>query len=292
MIQNFISKLSPQERKIFYIAACFIILALVDRIFFGPLTSKLKSLDEDIEQEKNVIKRDLRFLMYKDKILKENEELSIYYSKAPKTEEEIIADFLKAVEILATEAKINLIKVSPSETKPKKGYVEYYADLECDGPLENVAKFIHSIDSSKDLLKIVKMDLAPKKASANEISAVMSVVKFVIDVSSIEEEEKLLAAAGGTSGGEGASGQDMSANAAAEAGGASSGAADASSKGVTGATEAAGSTRFPMKGLKDDKKEQPPPAGEVNEIKPSPWEKILHKKGVTPQEDAQEEVQE
>ena len=131
MIQNFISKLSPKEKKIFYIAIIFVVIAFLDRLFLGPVMSRLHSIDSEIEQQKNAIKSDLRFLSYKDRILKENEDFGIYYTKKAQTEEEIIAAFLKKIEMFASESKVNLIKVSPSEAKQKKGYMEYYADLEC-----------------------------------------------------------------------------------------------------------------------------------------------------------------
>lgn len=191
MIQNFISKLSPNEKKIFYIAIIFVLLALLDRLFLGPAMSRLKSLDEDIEQQKNVIKGDLRFLSYKDKILKENENFKPYYTAKTQAEEEIIAAFLKKVEILASDAKINLIKVNPADTKQRKGFIEYYANLECDGKLEDMARFIYSINTSGDLLKIVKLTMAPKKAGSEEVNASITVTKTIIDASAVEEAEQL-----------------------------------------------------------------------------------------------------
>ena len=79
MIQQFISKLSDQEKKILYITAGFVLLAILDRVFFGPVMVNLKELDADIRQQENIIKRDLRFLSYKDRILKENETYSVFF---------------------------------------------------------------------------------------------------------------------------------------------------------------------------------------------------------------------
>ena len=196
MIQNFISKLSPKEKKIGYIAAGFFILAVVDLIFIRPTMEKLKILDDEIKEEENVIKRDLRFLTYKDRILKENQDLNVYFSEGAKTEEEIIADFLKSIEILATESSINLIRVNPQDTKQKKGYIQYFADLECDGKLEDAMKFVHKIDVSNDLLKVVKLNLLPKRASADSVSATMTVMKVIVNASASAEEKELMIQAG------------------------------------------------------------------------------------------------
>jgi len=51
-----------------------IVMMLEDSgIFCSKFSAELlKSLDEEIEQQENIIKRDLRVLSYKDRILKEN----------------------------------------------------------------------------------------------------------------------------------------------------------------------------------------------------------------------------
>ncbi|MFA5060345.1 MAG: type 4a pilus biogenesis protein PilO [Candidatus Omnitrophota bacterium] len=189
MVTDFISKLSEKEKKILYIALGFVVLAICDRLFLGPALSNLKVLDESILEQEGIIKSDSRFLAYKNKILKENEVLSPFYAQKSQTEEEIIASFLKQLEILATSAKINLAKVSPADSKQKKGYVEYYASLECDGRLEDVVKFMHAVDASDDLLKISKISMAPKRAGSEEISASMTVVKLILGTPATELEE-------------------------------------------------------------------------------------------------------
>lgn len=191
MIQNFISKLSPQEKKIAYIAIVALVLAILDRVFFGPVMSQLKSLDEQIEQEKNTAKRDLRFLSYKDKIIKEDEAFHVYYDQKFQAEEEIIAAFLKKVEVLASEAKLNLVKVSPAESVAQKGFIEYYANLECHGPLENFVKFMYAIDASAEMLRITKFSVTPKRASEQDVQAAMTVVKIIINPPSNEEIEEI-----------------------------------------------------------------------------------------------------
>jgi len=187
VIQNFISKLSVQEKKIAYITVGFLVLALFDRVFFGPVMSQLKSLDEQIEQEKNMAKRDLRFLSYKSKIVKEDEAFRVFYDQKFQTEEEIIAAFLKSVEVLASEAKLNLIKVSPDDSIAQKGFVEYFANLECNGPLENLAKFMHAIDASAEMLRITKFSVTPKRASEQDVQAAMTVAKMIINPPSADE---------------------------------------------------------------------------------------------------------
>lgn len=181
MIQSFLTKMSPAEKKLFYGATVFFLVAVLDRMFWGPVSVQLKTLDERIHQEEGNIKKDLRFLAYKNRILAEQDAFSGYFVHKFNSEEEIIADFLKRIEILATEANINLIKVAPNEGQQKKGYKEYTASLDCNGQLSDLIRFLHLIDSSPELLKTVKFSINAKKSETNEVLASMTVSKILVD---------------------------------------------------------------------------------------------------------------
>ena len=191
MLQDFFSKLSPKEKKVFYITMAFVVIALFDRLFLGPVTVRLKSLDEEIKEEKNMINSDLRFLSFKEKILKENTTFAPYFTAKARANEEIIATFLKRIELLASETKINLIRVTPADSKRKKGFTEYYATLECQGLLENIAKFMYAIDTSPDLMKITKLNMTPQRAGGEEVGANITIIKTIVDDSSLREAEKI-----------------------------------------------------------------------------------------------------
>lgn len=181
MIQKFISKLSGKEKKILYATIGVVLMAFMDRLFLGPVTARLSVLDEEIKTQENSIKRDLRFLSYKDRIIKERKLLNKYYVKKMQSEEEIIAAFLKRIEMLASDSKITLVKVTPTESEQKKGSIEYYASLECTGKLKDVVTFMHLIDSSPELLKIIKFSISAKKASPDEVLSSMTVSKIIIE---------------------------------------------------------------------------------------------------------------
>jgi Tfp pilus assembly protein PilO len=181
MLKDFYTKLSDQERKIFYVTLGFILLAAFDFLFLQKVSSKLKSLDRDIEQTKNDINRNVRFLAYQEKIFKENEIYSVYQADEHKTEEESIAAFLKTIENLGTEAEVTLGKLNPADAVSKKGYMQYYANVECNGKFENIIKFIHKIDTTNNLLKVVKMNIIGKKSSADEVTVSMKISKLIID---------------------------------------------------------------------------------------------------------------
>ena len=189
MIQKFIAKLSPKEKKILAVAVIIFLMAFLDRVFFGPAIDNLKSLEEDIQDKETSLKRYLRFLAYKDQISKEKDMLKKYYTKKQLTPGEIKEAFLNKIEMLANESKISSIRVTPTEGEKKKGYVEYAANLECLGKLKDILTFMHAIDSSEELMKIIKFSMNAKKASSDEVSVSMSVSKIIVDSEMTERKE-------------------------------------------------------------------------------------------------------
>lgn len=189
MIQAFYNKLSEQEKKIFYGAVLFIVMAFFDMLFLRPVMNRLEALDKEIQEKTNSLKRDIRFLTYRDHILKEEEEFRKFQTDEKQPEEEIIARFLKTIELLATDSKINLVKLNPAEVAPKKGYIQYHANLECDGPLTNVIQFMHKIDTTDNLLRVVKVSMMGNKARVEDVNASIKIAKLVIDPKTIGNYE-------------------------------------------------------------------------------------------------------
>ncbi len=312
MIPDFYSKLTEQEKKIFYVTLVIVLLMLVDRIFLGPALSKMRAYDQEIEEQKKNIQQDLRFLTYKERILNDDEALSPYYRNKYKTEDEVLASFLKKIEMIATEAKINLIKVSPAETKERKGYKEYYANLECEGLLENIASFMHAVDTSQDLLKIIKVNFSLKRASGDEVLVGMVVSKMFmggdligshvqpstqsqatseasqgLNSGSSQKQSGENQAVSGSTGGGGGGGQKKSAVNPSTSGSAGGGGGASASKKAEepsinipqGQQSQNVSQRYQMKGFKPSEKDlkaletAPPP----EDLKPSIFEKIIEK---------------
>ncbi len=180
VITQFIAGLSSTGKKLFAIAFVIVAIALFDRLLISPTLSRMSAIDSDIEKETNSIKQDLRFLSYKDKINSESKVYAPYLSEKALSEEEIISAFLKSIEVLAKKGNVTVAKVTPSSGSKEKDYVKYVADLECSGVLSDVVTFIHLIDTSEELMKVVKFSFSSKKADSDEIKAVMTIHKVVI----------------------------------------------------------------------------------------------------------------
>lgn len=179
-ISKFISGLNDLQKKLLFAALAIVVIALFDRLLIGPTMSRLSTIDTEIVHEENDIKQDLRFLNYKDRIVKEHDAVSSYFMKSIPTEEELIAAFLKRLEGIAAKANVNVAKVTPSTGSTDNEYLRYQADLECSGKLSDVVSFMHMINTSDELLKVVKYTLSGKKSDSDDIKATMTVEKIIV----------------------------------------------------------------------------------------------------------------
>jgi hypothetical protein len=180
--------MSDKEKKILYVTIVLVTLALLDRLFLGPVSDRLRLINEDIKQQEVIIQRDARFLQYKDKILKESKDFEKYFSTKTADDDVVNAEFLSTIEKLATQSNVVLAKSNPAKAKVDKQFIEYGAELECSGELKNIISFMYAINSTEDLLKITKFNMTPKKGTEQDVSVAMTIVKLLIgrDMSNTE----------------------------------------------------------------------------------------------------------
>lgn len=179
MADNFWTKLSKQEKIIFYVATAFVILAIMDRLVFNVIFSRMESIDGDIKSQELLIKKDLKLLSQKDLILKLDKQYSKYSVKAKSTEEEISA-ILKEIETLAAKSQIVLIEVKPTNSVDEKHIKKYSITLSCEGTMEQLASFISYIENSTELFAVDNYSLTSKDREKGILRCNMTISKIVI----------------------------------------------------------------------------------------------------------------
>ena len=180
MISKFISGLTAGERKVLAIAGLFVLFALFDRLLIGPSLGRMKELDESIAKEQDVIRQNMRFLGYRERIVKEAATFKDFYTKDARSEEEITADFLKKLELMGTQSSVELSKISPAAPEYQKDYVKYFVTMDCVGKLENITAFVYAINNSKELVKVEKMTLGGNTRNAESVQASLTVSKMIV----------------------------------------------------------------------------------------------------------------
>ena len=178
-VAKIFSRFSSREKVVFYGAALFISLALLDRVIINPIFSKIDQLNEEIRTTERSIKRNLRILSYKNRI---NSEYAKYTSFIEKfeSEEEEITSFLKEVETLANESLIYLIDMKPRGLQSTESSKQYLISLTGEAEMESVIEFMYKIENSKKLLTIEKYDISPKAKGSSVARCSMTISKLVV----------------------------------------------------------------------------------------------------------------
>lgn len=176
---KFLSRMPKREKLIFYGAILFVSLALLDRLIIYPISSKMTSLDKEIQQKESDIKKDTHILALKDRILKESAKYASFFSGSESKEEEI-ASLLKEVENLANKTSVYLIDIKPGSSRVAEGPNRYFVKLNCEAQMEQIANFMHKIESSNKLLTIEKYRISPRSKESSIVACRMSVSKTAI----------------------------------------------------------------------------------------------------------------
>jgi len=177
LINKFFSKFSKKQQTIIILV---VLAASVDALFIRPSWDRLSSVDREIESQENTAVRDLRLLSYKDRILSESNIYDNYFTAEVPEEDVINTQFFTLIESMANKANINLVKSNPADVKKDKNTLRYFANLDCNGSLNDIVSFMYDINSNKELLMITKFDLSPRRDDPERANATMTVVKLIV----------------------------------------------------------------------------------------------------------------
>ena len=192
MFNKFISDLKPTQRKILFSVAVCAILGLFYGLLLRPALSRSGQIDSLIMKEKQEVRKNMTFLSSRDKVLKETGAFKVYFTKDVKSEKEVIAELLKEVSLLANAAGIQISKTSPSGQDYQNDYLKYMVTIDCSGSMDNLTNFIFTINNSKELLKVEKMNLGANAKSADTVQATLTISKMIIGADPAVEAKSLV----------------------------------------------------------------------------------------------------
>ncbi|MBF0253423.1 MAG: hypothetical protein HQL29_06380 [Candidatus Omnitrophica bacterium] len=176
----FFSGLSDKEKKVFYAACIIVCLALFDRMIIGPIAQETAAIQDRINSQTGLIKKNLLILGYKDKILKKYEDYNKYFSDKALTQEERIAVILNDVEGLADTSGIALTNINPVKTDETSANLEYKLTVECLGTMASFMDFIYNIDKSESLMRVQSFTLTPKDRETYEVKSKIVIEKLIV----------------------------------------------------------------------------------------------------------------
>jgi len=178
-LTRFYQKLSRREKRILA-AVCLVMgLLAVDRLIVDPVFQKLVVLDRQIRDEETTIKKSLHVLLRKQQISEESKQFTIF-SVEPENSEQAMTTLLKEVENIAGQSSVSLLYVKPGASKEDGRTKKYFATLECEAQMAEVAGFFHNIENSTRLLQIEKYSIQPKSKDSSVAKCAVTVSRTIL----------------------------------------------------------------------------------------------------------------
>ena len=173
-------KLSKRERFFVFGIGGLGILLLSDVFLFSPISKRSGNLNQEVLKAELTLKKSFELEARKEGILQEYKNIEKYLELIG-TDEELIASFLKEIEISARQANISIIELKPrTQIQKKSGYSKYSIDLCAEGSMKAIIDFIYKLETSKFLLKARSLSLSSEDKKTDLLKADIKVVGIVV----------------------------------------------------------------------------------------------------------------
>lgn len=173
------SNLSNREKRLFYFTITLILIWIVQRFAIKPIFVKWKEIDEKIAVSSLKLEKNTKIISRKERIKREYENYASSV-KMEGTEEEEMAKFLTEIESLASKSSVRITDIKPRPIKRVQIFKKYIVELEAEGDISQLSKFIYDIQNSSQLLKVDKFSLGTKGAGTNLLKCHLLVSKILI----------------------------------------------------------------------------------------------------------------
>jgi ribosomal protein S10 len=173
------SNLSQREKRLFYLTAGLIASLFIYRFVINPIVVNWMGLDKRIGAGGLKLEKSQKILNLKGRIQRDYERYASSV-KMSGSEEEEMAKFLTEIESLARSSSVHISGIKPLPIKKVDFYKKYVVELEAEGDIKQVSKFIYDIQNSQQLLKIDKFSLGTKGAGTNLLKCNILVSKVLI----------------------------------------------------------------------------------------------------------------
>lgn len=176
---QFLTKLSPREKKILYIALSVILIAVSYHGILRPLQEKVVLLDDEIFSAEMKLRKAKIYIRQKDLILEEAKKYSNLAQLDAGTDEEETARILSMIEQSARKHGVSLSDVKPNPIKSDKWTKRFEVELNGECSLEQLTQFVFDLEHSAQMLKVEQVSTTPKEEKSPVLRSQMTVVRTV-----------------------------------------------------------------------------------------------------------------
>lgn len=188
LLTSFLAGLSKKEKRLFYASAALLLLLSFDRIAYSPLSERIRILREEIESQKNLIRKNILIIEHKEKIVAEREAYDDFFTEAGLSHEEKVAQFLSEIEGLAKASNVTLVDIGSVQVVERPGYSLFLLDIDCRGRMPDFLQFVHTVEGSAKPLRVVSYEITPQRREEYTVGGSLNLEKLIIAAKEIERE--------------------------------------------------------------------------------------------------------
>jgi hypothetical protein len=181
MIFEKLSHMSPREKVGLALAAIVILAVVLFYLVVRPVRNWFVDMARQIVTQEERVADYERILApaYRTPVEQEYLRYEKYMQKRGSTAEES-GQMQSTIEELASQSGITLGNTKQREARVVEGVEEYGVDLDVEGGLGNLVRFMHGLQESPQLLRVEKMTLSPKgRADSQDVKGTLTITKAV-----------------------------------------------------------------------------------------------------------------
>lgn len=154
--------LTGRELKLFYLTLAVLIAWFGQRYFAGPAWTRWQGLEEEIHAKELKLEKSERLIKKGASFAKDYEGFESSFRMSGSKEEEM-AKFLTEIESLAKSSAVRVTQIKPLPERKSGLYEKFYAELELEGEMSGVSRYMLEVENSPSLLTIEKLSITAKQ---------------------------------------------------------------------------------------------------------------------------------
>lgn len=173
------ARLTTRQRALLYATLIIGLIAAGERLIYQPIMTRLKELDQEILLKEGQLRKNFKNLAAREAVLTAYSEAAVH-AVAPESDEEKTAGLLTEIEGLAAASGLLVVNVKPKPVTKIDIGRQYPLEIEVEGEMVSLIKFLNSLYNSKHILRVKQLRLAPKGGRTNQLKGHLLIHETVI----------------------------------------------------------------------------------------------------------------
>jgi len=169
-----IKHLSKRERLIALGTLAIFAIAGIDRFIVRPGMDAFTGSERSLQARRIEARKHMKLLVDESRVEARYKAL-VGALGTDWTPEAVAAELLEEIERLGQGSGVSIRDVKPLAGRSGEYYETFHLDLECEGSIEEIARFLFSVGESKLRIRIEKMRLAAKRGDEPTLTAALEV---------------------------------------------------------------------------------------------------------------------